>query len=122
MEDLQSLFIDLHLVDHPATGCFFMWSNRRTKNFQWRKLDRIVVNEAWLISRASLKLPSKSQEFPTILPSFLKFLVWIILVQNPSNTLITRASTKTSLDLYEKFGLFLLVALLCVLCFQDLQF
>lgn len=48
MEDFKSLLLDLHLTDHAAQGCYFAWSNKRVEGFQCRKLDHVVVNEAWL--------------------------------------------------------------------------
>lgn len=64
MSDLESLFHDLHLVDHPAIGYFHTWSNRRIEDFQCRKLDRVVVNKAWFnlpsFSRVSFEEPQIS--------------------------------------------------------------
>lgn len=62
MIDLACLLNDLKMLNYPASGCFFTWSNKRIKDFQCRKLDRIVVNDKWIdllnFSKASYVKPS----------------------------------------------------------------
>lgn len=48
MSDLENFISDTRFIDHPATGSYFTWSNRRTQDLQLRKLDRIIVNELWI--------------------------------------------------------------------------
>lgn len=70
MNEFEALFKDLSLVDHPATGCFFTWSNRRTQDLQCRKLDRVAINEAWMdlfqLSRVSFEEPGISDHCPIV--------------------------------------------------------
>lgn len=57
MTNLECLLNDLKMLHHPASGCFFTWSNKRVEDFQCRKLDRIVENDTWI------DLPNFSKAF-----------------------------------------------------------
>lgn len=71
MEDLENVFNDLHQVDHPTTGCYFTWTNRRNGDLQCQKLDRVVINEEWMnlpsFSKASFEEPDISNHAPALL-------------------------------------------------------
>lgn len=46
MVNFETLLNNLKMLDHPATGCFFIWSNKRTGDFQCHRLDRVIINES----------------------------------------------------------------------------
>lgn len=48
MNDFSDFLLTTSLFDFPFVGCQFSWSNKRVDGFQMRKLDRALVNEAWL--------------------------------------------------------------------------
>ncbi|XP_074296875.1 uncharacterized protein LOC141627532 [Silene latifolia] len=50
MKEFSDCLDECQLVDHPATGCFYTWSNKAER---MAKLDRAVVNQAWIGSVSS---------------------------------------------------------------------
>lgn len=48
MNDFVKCVGDLNLMDHPAMEQFYEWMNKRTVDFQNRKLDQILINEKWI--------------------------------------------------------------------------
>lgn len=71
MEEFRGCLYDLKLMDHPATGCYYTWSNKREEGLQHRKLDRILINESWAdaspFSIASFQELRMSNHCPAIL-------------------------------------------------------
>lgn len=59
------------LKDHPYTGCFFTWSNKRQEGFQARKIDRALVNDLWfqrdIASTVEFLSPGISDHSPIML-------------------------------------------------------
>ncbi|XP_039003778.1 uncharacterized protein LOC120130649 [Hibiscus syriacus] len=49
MKDFQDCLEDLELMDHPFLGPLFTWSNKQEGSFLARKLDRILVNDQWMV-------------------------------------------------------------------------
>ncbi|XP_031394470.1 uncharacterized protein LOC116205909 [Punica granatum] len=47
MRDFTDFITSSELKDHPFTGCYFTWSNKRQEGFQARKIDRAMVNDKW---------------------------------------------------------------------------
>lgn len=69
--DFSCLLEDAKMIDHPVSGCFFTWSNRRDTDLQLRKLDRILLNESWfhkpIFSKAHFAKLGISDHSPSIL-------------------------------------------------------
>lgn len=49
MVDFNSFLNAAGLFDHPFGNCQFALSNKRAVGFQKHKLDRVLVNELWLL-------------------------------------------------------------------------
>ncbi|PKI40699.1 hypothetical protein CRG98_038954 [Punica granatum] len=47
MRDFTDFIASSELKDHPFTGCYFMWCNKRQERFQVRKIDRAMVKNTW---------------------------------------------------------------------------
>ncbi|XP_039052880.1 uncharacterized protein LOC120194716 [Hibiscus syriacus] len=50
MKDFQETLNDLLLHDHPFFGPTYTWSNKQKDTFLARKLDRVLINSAWINS------------------------------------------------------------------------
>ncbi|KAL0293632.1 UNVERIFIED_CONTAM: hypothetical protein Scaly_3138000 [Sesamum calycinum] len=72
MAEFRSCIFDTGLVQLPSTGCPFTWHNcsEGTRSL-WKRLDRMLVNEAWLEawpdSSYICALPSTSDHSPLVL-------------------------------------------------------
>ncbi|XP_038993959.1 uncharacterized protein LOC120117831 [Hibiscus syriacus] len=49
IKDFQECLEGLDLIDHPFLGPLFTWSNKQDGSYLARKLDRILVNDQWLL-------------------------------------------------------------------------
>ncbi|XP_039026250.1 uncharacterized protein LOC120159757 [Hibiscus syriacus] len=49
MKDFQDCLEGLDLMDHPFFGPLFTWPNKQECSYLARKLDRILVNDQWLL-------------------------------------------------------------------------
>ncbi|XP_020262988.1 uncharacterized protein LOC109838968 [Asparagus officinalis] len=53
-EDFQNFIVSSHLKHIKSTGCFFTWSNKQDAHTRiWCKLDRMLVNEDWILQYTS---------------------------------------------------------------------
>ncbi|PKI39155.1 hypothetical protein CRG98_040456 [Punica granatum] len=50
MRDFADFLNSTELTDHTSIGCYYMWSNKRQEGFQARKIDRVLINEKWVLS------------------------------------------------------------------------
>ncbi|KAL0302793.1 UNVERIFIED_CONTAM: LINE-1 reverse transcriptase [Sesamum angustifolium] len=72
MAEFRSCIMDTGLVQLPSSGCPFTWHNcsEGTRSL-WKRLDRMLVNEAWLDkwpgASYNCALPSTSDHSPLIL-------------------------------------------------------
>ncbi|KAL0295481.1 UNVERIFIED_CONTAM: LINE-1 reverse transcriptase [Sesamum radiatum] len=72
MAEFRSCIFDTGLVQLPSTGCPFTWHNcSEGARSLWKRLDRMLVNEAWLEawpdSSYICALPSTSDHSPLVL-------------------------------------------------------
>ncbi|XP_074299450.1 uncharacterized protein LOC141630555 [Silene latifolia] len=97
MKEFSDCLADCKLVDHPATGYFYTWSNKAER---MAKLDRVVMNQAWTG------------------PLFLSFLlaslttrlfcwIWLMILESPnhSNSLTVGPLPRLSMTRSHLFGL-----------------
>ncbi|KAL0378647.1 UNVERIFIED_CONTAM: hypothetical protein Sradi_3170200 [Sesamum radiatum] len=75
MAEFRAFITASALVHLPFTGCVFSWSNcSEGSRSLWKRLDRILVNEAWLVewplSKYISALPSTSGHSPLILAGY----------------------------------------------------
>jgi hypothetical protein len=48
-QDFLACSETIGVVDHPAVGCYYTWTNKREDGtFVMKKLDRVLVNHSWL--------------------------------------------------------------------------
>jgi hypothetical protein len=48
-QDFLACSETIGVVDHPAVGCYYTWTNKREdETFVMKKLDRVLVNHSWL--------------------------------------------------------------------------
>ncbi|XP_020249274.1 uncharacterized protein LOC109826664 [Asparagus officinalis] len=70
-EDFQK-FIELNQLHHlKATECFFTWCNKQDANSRiWSRLDRVLVNEEWILkytpSQVDFLVPNFSDHSPAL--------------------------------------------------------
>ena len=50
IKDFQESIQNITLFDHAYTGPTFTWSNHQKSGFLARKLDRVMINDKWLLS------------------------------------------------------------------------
>ncbi|KAL0289795.1 UNVERIFIED_CONTAM: hypothetical protein Sradi_7064300 [Sesamum radiatum] len=72
MAEFREFIYDASLVHLPFTGCPYTWHNCSDgPRSLWRRLDRVLVNESWLVkwphSSYLSALPSTSDHSPLIL-------------------------------------------------------
>ncbi|KAL0285313.1 UNVERIFIED_CONTAM: hypothetical protein Sradi_7176400 [Sesamum radiatum] len=75
MNEFKECITEAALVNLPFTGCFFSWHNSSMGSRSlWKRLDRVLVNEAWLVKWPLTKylcaLPSTSDHSPLILSGY----------------------------------------------------
>ena len=65
----------LALQDHAFTGPLLTWSNRQGEGFLARKLDRVLINDKWLLSYAHSLMeflyPGEFDHCPTVIKIFI---------------------------------------------------
>ncbi|PKI33478.1 hypothetical protein CRG98_046127 [Punica granatum] len=71
MVNFEECLSTLNLFDHRYVGCHFTRSNKRSEGFQVRKLDRVLINEDWLLkglsSTVEFLAPGISDHSPALL-------------------------------------------------------
>ncbi|KAL0292598.1 UNVERIFIED_CONTAM: hypothetical protein Sradi_6983200 [Sesamum radiatum] len=75
MAEFRDCIVATELVHLPFTGCSFTWHNCSAEpRSLWKRLDRVLVNEAWLFqwpqSKYICALPSTSDHSPLILAGY----------------------------------------------------
>ena len=59
------------MQDHVFIGPLLTWSNRQGEGFLARKLDKVLINDSWLVSFAHSLVeflnPGESDHYPAIL-------------------------------------------------------
>ncbi|XVE67825.1 hypothetical protein DITRI_Ditri09bG0019600 [Diplodiscus trichospermus] len=55
-KDFLDCIQKLSISDHVFSGPFYTWSNHQTENFLARKLDKVLVNDLWIISFTHFKV------------------------------------------------------------------
>ncbi|XP_020271779.1 uncharacterized protein LOC109846949 [Asparagus officinalis] len=74
-KDFRDLIEDCHLNHLKTTGCFYTWNNKQDHDsIVWCRLDRALVNDAWLnmynASQVEFLLPYFSDHSPALVSLF----------------------------------------------------
>lgn len=73
VEDFQACLHSIGLIDLNSHGVFYTWSNKRSDGFIAKKLDRILVNDFWLLSFPSSFSEFTAPDFSDHSPGWMKF-------------------------------------------------